>query len=401
MKKLKCRVCKKNGKLVINLGKQPLANAIKANKKKEKKYDLKLFQCKKCKTLQLTKDIDPKILFSNYVWVTGTSSSTIKYLKDLSNYIFSKMKSNSNSRILEIASNDGSFLKILKKKFKYVIGIEPAKNLARLSNKNNLKTYNYFFNNSNSKVILKKINKKVDLIICRNVIPHINNLHSVFKGINNILNKKGKLIIEFHYAKHILKDFHFDYIYHEHVYYFTIKTLSNFLKYYDLFPNDVKFSKISGGSLILTFSYNKNRTRKLNNYIIKENKLKLYSNFVIKKFNNKIMKYKNSVKKIIDKNSNKIAGYGSSARSNTMINFLNLNDKKIKYIFDKNPMKHEKYTPGSNIKIIKPLAKNINKFSTIVIFAWNFYDEIKERLKKIKFKGKIIKILPKTKIEII
>ncbi len=399
MKKFKCRACQSRGKIVLNLGKQPLANAIKVNKKKENKYDLILLQCNKCHTLQLSKDIHPKILFSNYVWVTGTSDSTIRYLKDFSAYIFKKMKYNPNLRILEIASNDGSFLKILKKKFNYVIGIEPAKNLAKLSNKNNLKTYNYFFNNNSSKLILKKIKNKVDLIICRNVIPHINNLHSVFKGINNILDKKGKLIIEFHYAEHLLKDLHFDYIYHEHVYYFTIKTLSNYLKYYDLYPNDVKLSKISGGSLILTFSYDKKRTIKLDNYIIKEKKLKLHSKITLNKFKFKITKYKKKIKEIINKNSYKIAGYGSSARSNTLINFLNLNDNKIKYIFDKNSLKHGKYTPGSNLKIIKPSSTSLKKFNTIIVFAWNFYDEIKEELKKLKFKGKIIKVLPKPKIE--
>ena len=92
MKKFKCRACQSRGKIVLNLGKQPLANAIKVNKKKENKYDLILLQCNKCHTLQLSKDIHPKILFSNYVWVTGTSDSTIRYLKDFSAYIFKKMK---------------------------------------------------------------------------------------------------------------------------------------------------------------------------------------------------------------------------------------------------------------------------------------------------------------------
>ena len=104
------------------------------------------------------------------------------------------------------------------------------KNIAKLANKNKLLTYNYYFNFKNSKKIKKKINSKLDLIICRNVIPHISNLNTVFKAVNYLLKKDGKLIVEFHYAKNILSKMQFDYIYHEHTYYFTIKTLSEYLK---------------------------------------------------------------------------------------------------------------------------------------------------------------------------
>ena len=400
MKKLICRVCKKKGELVIDLNLQPLANAILNKKKREKHYPLKIFRCKNCKTLQLVDNVNPNILFKNYVWVTGTSISTVNYLKKFSNYIFKKFNNNFNLKILEVASNDGTFIEILKKKFEYVKGVEPASNLARLANSKGNKTFNLFFNYISAKKIIKKLNSKVDLIICRNVIPHINNLHTVFKGVNLLLNENGKLIIEFHYAKEIIQNMQFDYIYHEHTYYFTIQTLSYFAKLYDLYPNDVKESKISGGSLILTFSKNKKQSIKLKNMIKNEQKLKINSLNKIKKFNNKLIKYRSKIKKIIEnKNYLPIAGYGSSARSNTLLNFVKLKNNCIEYIFDNNSLKHNKYTPGTQIKIIKPKKKNKKKFKTIIVFAWNFYDEIKKDLIKLGYKGRIIKTLPKIRIE--
>ena len=145
MNKLVCRVCKKNGEIVIDLGHQPLANAILNKKKRENIYPLKIFRCKKCGTLQLEGDINPNTLFKNYVWVTGTSPSTVKYLENFSEHLFKKNKNDKNLKIFEIASNDGTFLEILKKRFKYVKGIEPARNLSKIANSNGNETFNLFF----------------------------------------------------------------------------------------------------------------------------------------------------------------------------------------------------------------------------------------------------------------
>jgi SAM-dependent methyltransferase len=394
-----CRICKNKGTTVIDLGYQPLANAIVKNKKdKEKKYPLKIFKCKSCHTLQLTRSINPKILFSNYVWVTGTSKSTVEYLKNFSKYITHKLKLTKNSKILEIASNDGTLLKILKKKYKNIFGIEPAKNLAYLANKKGLNTLNYFFNFENSNKIKKRIGSKVDLIICRNVIPHMRNLHSVFRSIEYLLNKNGKLVIEFHYAKKILEDLQFDYIYHEHTYYFTLKTISYLAGIYGFYPNHVKKSQISGGSLILTLSRKKLKSNYLKKLEKKEIQDKTNSSLAIHNFNKRLNKFRKEILKLIKNSKYNFAGYGSSARSNTLINYVKLNNKHVDCIFDNNIMKHNMYAPGSKIKITKPTRNKIKQYKCIIVFAWNFYEEIKNELKLYGFKGKLIKTLPKIKV---
>jgi len=399
IKSYKCRICKKKGTVVIDLGYHPLANAIlKRKNHKEITYPLKIFRCKSCYTLQLTRSINPKLLFDNYVWVTGTSKSTVKYLENFSKYLTHNFKLSKNSKILEVASNDGTLIKILNRKYKNTFGVEPAKNLANLANKKGLNTLNYFFNFENSLKIKNKIGSKVDLIICRNVIPHIKNLHSVFKSFKYLLNDDGKIIIEFHYAKKILENLQFDYIYHEHTYYFTLKTIANLARIYGLYPNQVKTSKISGGSLILTLSFKKTKSSYLKKMEKKEIKDRTNSNAIIKKFNKKLKIFRKDFIELIKNSKYKYAGFGSSARSNTLINYIKLKDKEINCIFDNNQMKHDMYAPGSKIKIVKPTKDKIKNYKGIVVFAWNFYEEIKKELKLLGFKGKLIKTLPKIKI---
>ena len=398
----KCRICKKNNlDKCLDLGKQPLANSLKKNKsEKEILVPLHLLRCSECYTLQLSHTVNPNKLFSKYVWITGTANETIKYLKKFVLKIQKYIKDKKNDEVLEIASNDGSLLKLLKIKQINASGVEPAKNIAQYANKKKLKTYNMFFNYSNSKKILHKTKKKYSVVICRNVIPHVENILDVFKGIDNILKQDGKLIIEFHYVENLLKKMHFDYIYHEHIFYFSIKTISNLAKKFKLYSNDVFKSPISGGSLVLIFSRNKNKSKKLLLMEKMENKNHINSKNTVLLLNAKIQDYKKMfLKKIKIYNPKIIAGYGASARSNTFINYLKINENDMNVIFDKNLLKKNLFAPKANIKIISPDKKQILKYRVIIILAWNFYDEIKKELIKYKFKGKIIKPLPNFKIE--
>ena len=129
-----------------------------------------------------------------------------------------------------------------------------------------------------------------------------------------------------------------------------------------------------------------------------KSKLNLISNW--KKLNEVCKSHKIKLNKIINKykTTNKIAAYGASARSSTLINYLNLNNKIIKKIFDLNSLKSELYTPGTHIKIQKPIPQSVKNFDVIILLAWNFKDEILQFLKKIKFKGDVIIPLPKIEL---
>ncbi len=399
----KCRSCD-NKKLIdiVNLGRQPLANALLNSVndfKKEIKIPLKLTICKECKLIQLTHTVDPKILFKKYLWVTGTSQKVKTYRK----FFFKKLKKYinlQNNFICEIASNDGFFLEYVKNN-NTVIGIDPAKNISKIANSKGIKTYVDFFNLNSAKKIVKIYKKKPDLVICRNVIPHIENIKSVMQGLKEIISNNGIGAIEFHNAKNIICKNHYDYIYHEHIFYFTLTSINKVLRKNGLFGFDYFKSPISGGSYVILFKKNKSReTLKFKNMIYEESVQKLNSIQNWKKLNLICKKHKIKLNKMINKlkTNNNIAAYGASARSSTLINFLNQNNQSIKKVFDLNSLKRGLFTPGTHIMIEKPISKKINKFDIIFLLAWNFKDEIIRFLKKIKFRGNVIIPLPNIKL---
>ena len=152
--------------------------------------------------------------------------------------------------------------------------------------------------------IAKKIEKeygKPQVVIARNVIPHVEHIHSILKGIENILSEKSIVVIEFHYAKIIQEELHYDSIYHEHLFYFTLNSISNLFNKYNLFPFDMDESPISGGSLVLYFSNKKRQySQKLKKYFEIEKKEKTNSVYKWKDFSKKCMNHAKELKKIID-----------------------------------------------------------------------------------------------------
>jgi 2-polyprenyl-3-methyl-5-hydroxy-6-metoxy-1,4-benzoquinol methylase len=394
----KCRICQSSSlKEVLDLKNQPSSNALRKKlSDKEYKIPLKLLYCQKCSTAQLSATANPKYLFNHYVWVTETSKSA----KEYSNLFFKRVikKTKKNSFIVEIASNDGTFLKPFKKSKRSVLGVDPAKNIAKIANKKGIKTIPKFFNDKCAKEIVKK-NSNADIVFARNVIPHVKDIHSIVKGINTLLSKNGTAVIEFHYSKIIQDELHYDSIYHEHLFYFTLKTITNLFKKYNLHAFDVDKSPISGGSLVLYFSKTKiPLSKNLNNLVKKEklnkiNQFNSWKNFA-NKSKNHAKQFKIAVKKLNVKK--KIIGYGASARSSTLLNFSGINSNFMSNVIDKNKLKKNKYTPGSGIKIkdYDDVIKNISKFDTIIILAWNFKKEIIEDLKKNGFQGNFLLPLP-------
>lgn len=398
MKVNNCRICNSSQLFsFFDLGKQPLANSLRDSIDITLKiYSLSLLYCEKCSTVQLDTTVDPKLLFKNYIWVTGTSQVAADHAQFFYDQIIKRMNK-SHGTVLEIASNDGTFLKPFKNSHKKIIGVEPATNISKIAEENGIYTINSFFNNELAKKIGTK-EKNIDLIFARNVIPHVKEIHSIVEGISTLSNNHTTVAIEFHYAGKIIDELHYDSIYHEHLFYFTIKTLGKIFNMYGLYFFDIFKSPISGGSFVLLFSKQKKELSKSlinfinNENLYKYNDLETWLNFATNSKSHSI-----ELNKIIKKFSKdqKLIGYGASARSSTLLNFCNINNKNIEYIFDLNCLKENKYTPGSNIKIINPKT-NINMLAerNLILLAWNFKKEISEFLRDNNFKNKLITPLP-------
>ena len=396
--KFECRSCGSNNlKRVISLGYQPLANNL-LNKKNDKceYFPLELNFCENCFNCQLSVVVDPKKMFTNYLYTSSTSSSFREHFnKAAKDYIkFFKMKKN-KSYIIDVGSNDGIALKPFKDiGFKKLLGIEPAKNLAKISKKQKIKTFNGFLEKKN----LKKIKGKADLILASNVFAHSDKLKEMAECMLKLLNKNGSIVIEVQYFIDTLKDLTFDNIYHEHYNYWTLTSLKNFFDKLNTRIFKVEKIKTHGGSLRIFISKNKNiKIHKSVNQTLKEEKLFGVGKFkTYKAFGEKINQIQKNVISNLEKlkkKYKKIIAYGAPAKATTSLNFFGITDQ-IDFIVEDNKLKHNKFVPGVNIQIKS--KKNIKeKNIPIVVLAWNFFNEIKKNNKNLSEKFLNIKDLEK------
>ena len=379
--KFDCRSCGNNNlKRVVSLGYQPLANNLV--KKKDEKcdlYPLEVNYCARCHNCQLSVAVDPKIMFSNYLYTSSTSKVFRNHFIEAAKKYSKELKLNKkNSYIIDIGSNDGVALKpFLELGFKKILGIEPAKNLAKLANKNKIKTFNGFLEKRN----IKKIKKNADLILASNVFAHSDKLKEMAECMLSLLSKKGTIVIEVQYLLNTLKDLTFDNIYHEHYNYWSLTSLINFFKQFNAKIFRSEKVDTHGGSIRVYIK--KDKKVKIENSVIKM--LKEEDNFGIKdfktykKFGEQVYKIRESVLANIKKlkeNNKTIIGYGAPAKATTALNFFGIS-KEIDFIVEDNKLKHNKFIPGVKIPI-KSKSQIKNKNNTLLVLAWNFYNDIKK-----------------------
>ena len=407
MNKKKCILCNQGKiKSFVNLGFSALANnliSLKDYKKKEKKYPLILGKCERCDHVQLRDLVSPKYMFDNYLYLSSASSTLQKHLNSIPEIINKLKKIKKNDLVIDIGSNDATLLKGYNKFKARTLGIEPAKNLSKYYKKNNINLIGDYFNVSTANKIKKKYGL-AKIITATNVFPHLQNLKDFAKSVNILLDDGGILLIEAHYLKNLLDDVAFDTIYHEHCSYWSIKAVQKYFEMYDLELFNVDRLPIHHGQIRCWIG--KKGVRKLNNNLKKllknEKKDKIYNDSTLLDFGKKTIKIKEMLNKFftkIKKNNEKIIGYGAPAKATTLISFLRINKDKINFIVDKNPLKKNKFMPGSRIPIYS--IDNIKKYKPKYLFnfAWNFLDEILVQNKFfLKEGGKIVNPIPKFKI---
>ena len=377
--KFDCRSCgNTNLKRVVSLGYQPLANNL-INKKNEKcdLYPLEVNYCDKCHNCQLSVAVDPKKLFSNYLYTSSTSKVFRSHFVEAAKKYSKDLKLNKNkSYIIDIGSNDGVALKpFLDLGFKKVLGVEPAKNLAKLANKNKIRTFNGFLDKNN----IKKIKKNADLILASNVFAHSDNLKEMAECMISLLNKKGVIIIEVQYLMNTLKDLTFDNIYHEHYNYWSLTSLINFFNQFNvkLFRSE-KVNTHGGSIRVYVKKDKKTKIEASVKKMLKEEEEFGIKNFkTYEKFAEKVYKIRENVqiniKKIKEKNKSLI-GYGAPAKATTALNFFGISNE-VDFIVEDNKLKHNKFVPGVKIPI-KGKSFIKNKDNTCLVLAWNFYKDI-------------------------
>ena len=381
-------------KKFLDLGLQPLANKYqkkptKLSVSKGQLYNLNVSFNTKSKLVSISKRIPSEKMFnSKYPYRSSMSHTMRTSFKNLSKKIKKRFKPD---LLLEIGSNDGALIKNFKKE--NVIGVEPCKNLAKITKKDGFLIYAQYWNFDLAKKIKKRFNS-VDVIYSANTITHINDLNNVFKSINYLLSNEGILIIEDPSLLECLKKNSYDQFYNEHIYLFSALALKNLLSKFGFEIFDIENLSTHGGSLRYYIKRKTNTKQKIsnrfNNQIKNEIKFGLHKFEAYKKFSVNVLKSKIKLLQILNKIKNdkkKILGYGATAKAVTVLNYCNINKDLIYNFTDTTPEKINKYMPGKNIKILRYNKNILKNYDYVFLGAWNFKKEIIKKEKKFVKKG--------------
>tara|TARA_B100000767_G_scaffold249531_1_gene251151 strand:+ start:283 stop:1521 length:1239 start_codon:yes stop_codon:yes gene_type:complete len=406
IKKKNCRACKSyNLKKILKYNDSPIGDDYRMYAYNHEKYPIEVYLCKSCGLTQLLHVISPKILYSNYIYKTQDSPGLTEHFIDFASKVSKKLNLKKRSKILDIGSNDGVLLKEFKKRKNVVCGVEPAKEISDLANKNNINTYNDFLNRKLSNKIIKN-EGQFDLIISNNVFANVDDINEWIANIKGMLKKDGTYIFETYYLYKLMKNKVFDFIYHEHLSSFSIKPLKKLFSRHNLALYNVDLINTKGGSIrcYVAHKNQKKISNVVNSLIKKEIKYGLYSENKFKEFQKEIdnlaNKTHNYFLNLKLKKNNLVIGYGASISCTTLLYHFNIK-KFIDILVDDNKVKLNRFLPGSELKVYKSREISKPKIKYVIILAWRFSDMILKKIKKLKRKNKIKVIIPCPKFKII
>jgi len=384
-------------KQFLNLGKQPIANGFlyKDQIKDEYFYNLGVAFDEETKLVTQTEYVDPPLMFNDGYVYRGSMSQTMReHFKSLCETF------SSNTKILEIGSNDGVFIKNLNPKF--TVSVEPCSNFAKETQDMGYTTYPEFWTQELSNKILKNHGKQ-DIIFAANCICHIPDLDQTFNAIKSLLSDDGTFIFEDPSLAEVINNNSYDQIYDEHPHVFSVIALDNLLKRNGLQIVKVENLQVHGGS-------NRIFAKKIGSKVDKSVELsKSYERILgldqfktFKRFAQRVEQSKEDLIRLLTqckKENKKVISYGATSKSTTVFNYCNIDSELISYITDTTPEKQGKLSPGMHIPVISPEQGFDDTVDFAYLGAWNFIKEIsKKEHKYLDRGGKFITHVPIVKI---
>lgn len=405
-----CRGCGgTNVATVIDLGLQPLAGGFIPHENaeqrfaEEKFFPLELAFCSDCYLLQTTAVVDKHALFDNYFYATHTIGTLVTHFESLAKKIAQHFEPD-KTRILEIGSNDGTFLRALTQAgFQHCMGVDPAQNLVKHAIDSGLNCISDFFTEKIAEQIRDSFGQ-VDLVTSFNMFAHVEDLHEIIRGIQKVLKPTGSYLFEVHYLGSILSQLQYDMIYHEHQYYYSVHALVALFKPYGFSIKDVEFVDTHAGSIRVTVDQTKTAASERVAQLLQEEATLGYTHVaVFSQYNSAIQNHKKELKTLLldlKKKGKKIAGYGASGRGTILSNFCELDAKLLTSVIDDSPLKQGAYMPGTHLPIVaSTVLYDTHAPDCCLLFAWSFADEITRKHKRyLENGGQFITPLPKPKI---
>lgn len=389
---------------VISLGLTPLANGLLTAEQltaREETYPLDLVFCPRCTLVQITETVSPEKLFREYFYLSSFSDSLLQHAKEITTRMKKLRRLDEHSLVVEVASNDGYLLQYYKNAGIPVLGIEPARNVARIAERERgIPTVCEFFDESLASRLFAQ-GQKADVIHINNVLAHVADLNGFVRGLRVARKDSGVLVVEVPYVKEMIDRCEFDTIYHEHLCYFSLTALAHLFQRHGLTIHDVERINIHGGTLRIYVSEER-PTEAVAELLREEAAWGVTDPGFYQTFTERVTGLGGALLTLLrdlKAQGRRIAVYGASAKGSTLLNYFHLGAEMLEYVVDRSTLKQGHYTPGSHLRIYPPekLLEDLPDYT--LLLTWNFAEEILEQQADYRRRGgKFIIPVPEVRV---
>ncbi|HEX9402562.1 MAG TPA: class I SAM-dependent methyltransferase [Anaeromyxobacter sp.] len=380
-----CRSCGASGlETVLSLGETPLANALLREEdlgRPEPRYPLDLAFCPACSLVQITETVPPEILFRDYLYFSSFSDGMLRHAEELTGRLVRERNLGPGSLAVEVASNDGYLLQYYQRAAVPVLGIEPARNIAKVAVERGIPTVAEFFGVDLARQLVAE-GKRADVIHANNVLAHVADLNGFVAGFAVLLKESGAAIIEVPYLGEMIPGLEFDTIYHEHLCYFSLTALSRLFARHELAVTDVERIPLHGGSLLLTVTPAATRrspSPRVEALLAREAAAGVPGRAYYQDFAPRVARWRESFRGFLGDlkaKGRRLAAYGAAAKGSTLLNYAGVGTDVLDFVADRSTVKQGRYMPGVHLHIRPPAALLESRPDAVVLLTWNFKDEI-------------------------
>lgn len=326
-------------------------------------------------------------MFRDYLYVSGTSDTIPAHFAAYARDVAERFVPD-GGLVVEIGSNDGTLLRAFDRGRIRVLGVEPARNIAKIANAAGIPTLDEFFNETTAKQVAAE-HGRAAAIIGNNVVAHIDDLHGLLRGAEALLAPDGVFVAEFPYLVDLLERRAYDTIYHEHLSYFSVASVVRLTGEYGMRVVDARRVSVHGGSIRLFISARGTPSAAVNELLALESSIGLAEGHPLEAFVADVQKQRTDLRALLTETRKRtsIAGYGAPAKGNTLLNYCGIDTSLLDFIVDRSPLKHGLLTPGTHIPVEPPERLLGSGIKDTLLLAWNFADEILRQQERYRSSG--------------